>query len=139
MAPSPKEEPVIELANCNSAARPPWNKGTIVGQRTPLQAEGDLDHSRSFCHRKLKGAFNLSARQRIAGSHDWIPLNGQVIQQMVGYLSSAMWIDRVRLAPMSQINEAHASPLFAAYLDRAAVGSVNHAIGQGVTYAYRRA
>src|SRR5882757_8871919 len=39
MAPSPKE-PAMELANCNSAAGPPWNKGKIVGQKTPFKLKG---------------------------------------------------------------------------------------------------
>src|SRR5258708_25325744 len=36
MAPSPKEQ-AMELANCNSAARPPWNKGKIAGEKTPVK------------------------------------------------------------------------------------------------------
>ncbi len=27
----------MELANCNSIARPPWNKGKLVGQKTPFK------------------------------------------------------------------------------------------------------
>src|SRR5271168_2857387 len=36
MAPSPKE-PAMELANCASATKPPWNKGKIVGQKAPFK------------------------------------------------------------------------------------------------------
>jgi integrase len=42
----------MELANCNSAARAPWNKGKIVGQKTPF---------------KLKEIWAIRVRLQLAG------------------------------------------------------------------------
>jgi hypothetical protein len=36
MVPPPKE-PAMELATCNSVVKSPWNKGRIVGQKTPFK------------------------------------------------------------------------------------------------------
>src|ERR1700721_3614720 len=36
MAP-PLKEPAMEPTNCNSIAKPPWNKGKIVGQKAPFK------------------------------------------------------------------------------------------------------
>ena len=44
----------MELAKCNSTARPPWNKGKIVGQKTPF---------------KLKEIWAIRVRLRLANRH----------------------------------------------------------------------
>ena len=36
----------MESTENTATALPPWNKGKLVGQKTPLQAERDLGHSR---------------------------------------------------------------------------------------------